>query len=434
MDRMTGPSPAKTPAPGRSVARRVPGVVELFRSSLWLGLVGFGGGVSVLSNLHVLAVKERAWLTEREFANTATVAQMLPGGAAANALAYIGLRFHGQRGAALGYVGFILPGFVLVLALSALYAHFGAAPHAETLLAGLNAAVVGIVAALTLRMVRTAVARGWQMGVAAGALLLSLAGGASSGEIALLGIAAGLLVDLGQKRARLSRMRRGPGRAKPGRPPPPVALPDEGERLPHAAAAEPDAADDRPPLAAFLPTVWPALHGIAWLGLALVFLRTGLGAYGGGFAIIPHLRNTVLAQHWLTEKQFADGVAIGKLTPGPVLLMGTFIGYLVHGLVGAVVATAAIFAAPYVLVVVLGRVLVRIRSRREVRAGLRGLTPAVVGLMGAAALTLGAGLRGAPELAIAAATTLTLTRFQPSPALVLALGGAFRIALSLWGL
>jgi len=92
-----------------------PGRPEFFRASLLLGALGFGGGLSVLANIHALIVKKRRWMTEREFTNTITVAQMLPGGAAANAMAYTGLRFSGMPGALLGYVGFVLPGWLAVM-------------------------------------------------------------------------------------------------------------------------------------------------------------------------------------------------------------------------------------------------------------------------------------------------------------------------------
>ncbi len=425
----------------RTSERARPGRGDLFRASLWLGVIGFGGGLSVLANIRQLAVERRRWLTDREFANTATVAQMLPGGAAANALAYIGLRYHGPVGAFAAYAGFILPGGLATLALAWAYVRFGAAPNAELVLGGFNAAIVGIIVAITLQMARTGIARLWQMGVAAGALLLSLAGGAGSGEIALLGVAAGLAADLGQKRMRLARYR------AHRRPSPRVALPEEGQPLPHA---RPRAEDGKPgpqkPVQAKpregvrLPVI--ALFGAGahlsgldgqLLHLALVFFRTGLGAYGGGFAIIPHLKTALESSGWLTARQFADGVAIGKLTPGPVLLMGTFMGYQVGGLAGALVATVSIFAAPFVLLVALGTWLDRVRSRRPVRASLRGLTPAVVGLMAAAALTLGGSLDGGVELGIAGAVALAMGRFRLNPALMLAVGGAARVLLRLAG-
>jgi chromate transporter len=189
-----------------------------------------------------------------------------------------------------------------------------------------------------------------------------------------------------------------------------------------------------PPRAALVPV--PTLAGPtglgALVGLGLLFLRTGLGAYGGGFAIIPNLRAT-LVPGWIDAHQFTAAVAAGKLTPGPVLLLATFIGYLVHGVSGSLVATVAIFSGPFVLVVALGTWLARMRARRPVRAALRGLTPAVVGLMAAAGLSLGGGLDGAAEVAIAAATLLTLTRFRVNPAVMLLLGGAARLALRLAG-
>jgi chromate transporter len=423
---MRGAAPAEPPA-GSPRARARPTTFELFRAALWLGLVGFGGGLSVLAALRTLVVDRRRWLTPREFVNTATVAQMLPGGAAANALAYVGLRFGGVAGALAGFAGFVLPGFGATLALAVAYVRWGAAPGVELALGGFNAAVVGIVASLTVQLVRTGIGRQWQMGVAAGALLLSLPGGASAGEIALLAIGAGLFVDLGTKRARLARLRA-------RHPPPAVALPDEGAPLP--APERRDEAGTRLHALAFgLAAAGAHLSGLdrELVRVLLVFLRTGLGAYGGGFAIIPHLKSVVAAQGWLTDRQFADAVAVGKLTPGPVLLVATFIGYLVGGLPAALVATVGIFAAPFLLVAGTGRLLDRVRSRRPVRAALRGLTPAVAGLTAAAAVTLGGALHGGVEAAIAAAVFLTLVRFPASPVVMLALGGAARVALRALG-
>jgi chromate transporter len=413
---------------GRAALRGAATLGDLLEQSLWMGMIGFGGGMSVLGAIRHLAVEKRRWLTEREFANTATVAQMLPGGAAANALAHIGLRMRGLAGAVVAYTGFVVPGAALTLALAWLYVRFGVAPRAEVVLDGLNAGVVGIIGALALQMVKTAVGRAWQMAVATGALLLSVAGGAASGEIALLGVAAGLVIDLVAKRARLARVRRAPRKRSP-----PVALPDEGQPLQRLDATRPHPRE--PPV---LPAVVPLLAfkvGVGGLlALGLLFFRTGLGAYGGGFAIIPHLHASVVGGGWISERQFADAVAVGKLTPGPVLLMATFIGYVARGLPGALLATFTIFMAPFLLVVVLGSWLLRMRSRRAVRAALRGLTPAVVGLMAAAAVTLGATLRAPIDFGLAAATALTLSRFRVNPVIVLVLAGVVRWTLFAAGL
>ena len=408
----------------RSAVRPHPTVLDLVRFGLWMGMVGFGGGLSVLAGLREATVERRRWLTAREFDNTATVAQMLPGGAAANALSLLGLRNFGLKGAFMTYAAFILPGFGATVLLAALYGAVGGASEAGALLGGFSAAVVGIVASITLQMVGSSVGRFWQMGIAAMALALSLAGGASSGEIALLGIGSGLVLDLATKRARLARARRsvrGPASPRRRR----VALPDEGEPLPRTDRSSLRAVALPIAMAALLAT----MAGGTLVSLALLFLRTGLGAYGGGFAIVPHLHATLVGNGVLSERQFTDAVAIGKLTPGPVLLMATFIGYVKSGVAGALVSTTAIFAAPFMLTVALGGWLARYRSRRAVRAALRGLTPAVVGTIAAAAITLAGGLRGPGEIAIAVAVGLTLTRFRVNPVFMLAVGGAAKVLL-----
>jgi chromate transporter len=430
-------------ATARSTSRERPSRRDLFTTAFWLGCVGFGGGISVLSQIDGEVVKKRGWLTQREFTNTVTVSQMLPGGAAANALAYIGMRFGGWVGAAAGYVGFVLPGVLAVGVLSWVYVRFGTVPSADSLLAGFNAAVVGIICAITLKMVRTGVNQLWQMGVAAGALLLSALGSASPAEVVLLAICSGLAVDLGARPA-IARARGIVGAKRV-----PVALPEDGALL--------DPREDRPPASPspppptetpttlHLPVLVGTLAAVAALvhasgldakliEMTVVYFRTGLGAYGGGFAIIPHLRQMVHAHEWITDRQFADAVAIGKLTPGPVLLMATFIGYLQHGWLGASVATVAIFSGPFALVGLLGTWLDRVRSRRWVRAALRGLTPAVVGLMAAAAITLGGSFDAKLEVGIAAATALTAVRFEVNPVWLLVLGGVARLGLSFAGI
>jgi chromate transporter len=422
---------------GSDTKRPRPGAQEFFRAALYLGVVGFGGGLSVLANIRSLVVTKRRWLTEKEFGNTITVSQMLPGGAAANALAYIGLRFGGLEGALLGYVGFVLPGLFTVLVLAFLYTHYSATPHIEVVLGGLNAAVVGVIGAITLKMAKTAISRLWQMGLAAGALLFSVVGDAAPGEVVMISIAIGLAVDLGTKRVRQYAIFERRRAARPEAKEAPVVLPEEGATLstkPPPATSELHA------------VVWPllliaaAMHvtGIdrELVQLFLSFFRTGLGAYGGGFAIVPHLKQVVERRDWLTERQFADAVAIGKITPGPVLLLATFIGYERHGLIGALVATVGIFSAPFMLVTLAGTWLDRLRSRRPVRAALRGLTPAVLGLMAAAMISLGDTLntQSPTEITIAVAVALTLSRFEVNPAAMLLVGGLARLGFSFFGI
>lgn len=390
---------------------------ELWWESLRLGLVGFGGGLTVLSALERVAVTRRRWLTAEQYESAATVSQILPGGAAANALALIGLRTAGMLGAVVGYVGFILPGCLAILGLAWVYVRFGAIPHAAAFLDGLNAGVVGVILALTLRLGKGGVTRPWQMAVAAAALLLSAVGETSSGELALMGVGVGLLLKVAEARGLPLGHR--PGAPRPPPPPPPPT--DTGSGTLRALVA---------PVG--LAVLLPALLGSV-LVMATVFFRTGLSSYGGGFAIIPSLHLDVQARGWLTEQQFSDAVAVGKLTPGPVLLMATFIGYVADGLPGALAATVGIFSGPLLLTVLFGSTLERLRDNPWVQAGLAGLSATVVGLMAAAALTLGMGLHGILGAAIATAVALTLALFPVNPVALLGVGGLVSVALSLLG-
>jgi chromate transporter len=165
----------------------------------------------------------------------------------------------------------------------------------------------------------------------------------------------------------------------------------------------------------------------------VLYFRTGLGAYGGGVAIIPHLSERLDALDWLTRRQLADGVSVAMLTPGPVLLVATFAGYVHHGWAGATASTLALLASPWVLVQLAGGWLARVREHPFVQAAVSGLLPAVVGLMGSAAVVLGGSFHGPASLAIAGASALTLFRYDLNPAWVVAAGGVVRFALHLAG-
>ena len=202
-------------------------------------------------------------------------------------------------------MGFVLPGWIAVMVLAWVYVHFGATPDAETLLGGFNAAVVGVIGAITLKMAKSAVARLWQMGLAAFALLFSVVGDAAPGEIALLSIAVGLAVDLGTKRARYYAIFERRKVPRPGSTDPPVILPEAAATLGQQEAPPAEKPSEKPPdkpppesreMRVAAGTVIAVLLLIALheagldrelLRILLSFFRTGLGAYGGGFAIVP---------------------------------------------------------------------------------------------------------------------------------------------------
>ena len=353
-------------------------------------------------------VQERRWMTEEEHGALLRVLELFPGAPSANTLALVGQRLGGWTWSLLGYLGFVLPGVLVTAAMAWLYVRFDLGTRLEPLFRGFGGAAVGAILALTLRRVRGAVHSRWQMAVAGGALLLTVAGKASPTEVVLLGAATGLAIELGFRRRRSD--------GGPTVPPPP----DAGTSTVRSTAL----------------VALPLLAAIAVSGLdgqivqaAVLYFRTGLGAYGGGVAIIPHLSERLDALDWMTRRQLADGVSVALLTPGPVLLLATFAGYVHHGWPGTAAATLALLAAPWALVQLAGGWMARVREHPVVQAAANGLLPAVVGLMGSAAVVLGGSFHGPVSLAIAGAAALTLVRYEINPAWVVAAGGVLRLAL-----
>ncbi|MGZ6029866.1 MAG: chromate transporter [Myxococcaceae bacterium] len=391
--------------------RPQPGRVAYFRAALGLGLGAFGSSQRMQAPLEAALVRERRWVTEEEHGALLQVLELFPGAPSANTLALVGQRLGGWTWSLLGYLGFVLPGVLITAALAWLYVQFDLGTRLESVFRGFGGASVGAILALTIRRVRGGVHARWQMAVAGAALLLTVAGKASPTEVVLLGAATGLFVELGLRRRRPKT---------PPVPPPP----EEG------------ASTVRSALVALVPLL--AVMHVSGLDAQVVealvlYFRTGLGAYGGGVAIIPHLSERLDALDWLTRRQFADAVSVALLTPGPVLLMATFAGYLHHGWSGAAASTVALLAAPWVLVQLAGGWLGRVREHPVVRAAASGLLPAVVGLMGSAALVLGGSFHGPAGLGIAAAAALTLVRYDLNPAWVVAAGGVLRFLLHLGG-
>ena len=396
MEQTGQPTP---PAPGR---------LAFFRAALGLGLTAFGSSQRMQAPLEAALVRDHRWMTEDEHAAMLRTLELFPGALSANTLAVVGQRLGGWTFSLLGYLGFVLPGILVTAAVAWLYVQFDLGTRLEPLFRGFGGAAVGAILALTLRRVRGAVHSRWQMAAAGAALLLTVAGKASPTEVVLLGAATGLALEIGFFRRRRSR--------SPTAPPPPA----EG------------ASTVRSVVLAGLP-VLAAMHvtGLdATVVEALVlYFRTGLGAYGGGVAIIPHLSERLDALDWMTRRQLADGVSVALLTPGPVLLLATFAGYVHHGWSSAVGSTLALLAAPWALVQLAGGWLARVREHPLVQAAASGLLPAVVGLMGSAAVVLGGSFHDPVSLAIAGAAALTLVRYDLNPAWIVAAGGVLRLAL-----
>ncbi|MEW6753344.1 MAG: chromate efflux transporter [Candidatus Latescibacterota bacterium] len=346
---MTGDPPGGDHRPG-------PSLRGLFVSFLRLGAVSFGGPAMVTC-IRQLAVVRHRWLTEEDFEEGVALCQAVPGATAMQCAAYVGLRLRRLPGAVAAYLGFGLPAFALMLALAVAYARAVELEAVTAALAGLRALAVALVANAAWRFARAAV-----LGVRQGAISLAAA-------LAFLGRTNPLWIVLAAGLAG-SLVLRGPRTGEHGR----RERRDAGWRSLRAPALLLTLA------AALVTGLFVADRRLACLGL--VMMKVDLLAFGGGFASVPLMfREVVEARGWMPAGAFMDGIALGQVTPGPIVITATFVGQQVAGVPGAVVATLGVFL-PSLMVVALGTPwCVRLRTQAAFQGVSRGLVLSFVGLL-----------------------------------------------------
>jgi chromate transporter len=387
---------------GRPAAQSPPFRAYL-RYFLGLGTWGFGGPIATVGYMQRDLVERRKWLSEREFLSGVALGQTMPGPLAAQVVMWVGFIQNGGVGALATAALFILPSFVLVLAIAAAYVPNQGLPVVQALFYGIAPAVMAIIAVAAVKLARLTDKRDpklWGITLAIGVITA-----VTGAEIALLFVGAGLLMILLEAPPRLRR--------------------DHGSQPPPSS----------PMVAASIGTPFKVLTGIASGGtmfaLGLFFLKAGAFTFGSGLAIVPFLREGVVDQHrWLTERQFLDAVAIGLITPGPVVITAAFIGYLVGGLAGAGVATLAIFIPIYLGVVIPGRWFVRHQDHPQIRAFVRGATAAAAGAIAGATVVLSRGVILDWKTALIAALALAFVlRFRNKEPLLVLLAAAAGLLL-----
>ena len=424
----------------------------LFLSFLKIGLVGFGGGVAVLAQIRALTVRKRHWLTDSEFAETVALAQSLPGTSAGNSVTYIGVRLLGWRGAAVAMSGFILPSMLMMIALAIVYKHVRTFSGTERFFHGLNGAVVALILVTAWRMGKSILTKGWQWLLAALAFLAVAILDATVIEIVFAAGLVGIYMDSfaekqlrrwqslrsivvrrrSRVRTRMVKQRRRENvlrnyiSAKREDSTKEVANKSQEEREESTTFRSVSILAVAMPLAAKLGLL---------LTLSAIFLRMGSVTFGGGLVMVPLIESEVVNNHhWLTHQEFADAFALGQITPGPVLITATFVGYRVAGTLGALVATISIFLPAFLMTIAAASSLKRFRSNEQVQSFLRGVAPAVVGLLVAAALSVGrAGIHTWVGFAIMLVAMLTLIRFRPNAFWVILGAGVARVLLSAVG-
>jgi len=358
---------------------------------LRLGTLGFGGPIALAGHIQQDLVEQRGWISAQEYKEGLALAQLAPGPLAAQLAMYLGWVRARRLGATLVALAFVGPSFLMVLILSELYVRFGGLPWMQGLFYGIGAAVIAIIARSVLKLVRMTLGRDqllWGL-FTASALVTAW----TESEIIWVFLLCGLIPMV------LRGRQTGPAS-------PVLAL------LPAA-----------PELATGLAGL--ASVGMLWKILAY-FAGAGLFVFGSGLAIVPFLYSGVVQQfHWLTERQFIDAVAVSMITPGPVVITVAFIGYLVAGLPGAVLAAIGVFLPVYLIVVLVAPHFHRVAKNRQVKAFVDGVTAAATGAIAGAAVILGRrSLLDLPTILIALATLALLLapRKIPEPVLIVGAG------------
>jgi chromate transporter len=384
-----------------------PSLSAIFRMSLYYGLAGFGGGYSVLAQLRRDLVDRRRWLSSEDFLVLAELSKSLPGTPATSLLALLGQRVGGVRGGVLAASVFLLPSTALMIACGSAYTLMRSAPWLSIFFDGMNAAMVGVVGAVTVELGRSALRS--KSDVAVACLCIVLLATRVVAEPVLAATAA----VVGAVRGGLTAPSRSP--------------------QPALACAEESPKSER--LHAFflllaIPVAWAGALGLM-AALVRVFVPIGVMTFGGGLAMIPAIEHTVVVeQHWLGPKGFADAIALGQITPGPVAICATFIGYRVAGVTGALVATVAMFAPATCIALAAGHSVHLFRRSAIVQGALRMLAPAVIGMLGAATIGLGRAAMGVPVDVAIAAVALAILLFRPvSPLWMLVGGGLVRLGV-----
>ncbi|MEO7507076.1 MAG: chromate efflux transporter, partial [Pyrinomonadaceae bacterium] len=417
----------------------------VFLSFLQLGLTGFGGGLAALTQIRALTVQQRKWFTEREYAETIALAQSLPGSVAGNAATYIGYRLRGIKGAVVSTVGFILPSMIMMIGLAILYRHFRTLPRLNQVFNGFNAALVGVIVVAAWRIGRQTLTKPWQWYVAGLAVIAVSVFGMTPVEMTLASGLIGIVMDA-YAEERVQRLRKAAKLAQRRRRRMREieqknfvggyltrAMADERVRKAERAAQALPEEKPRLPMVLIL----AAMPIVTKLGLLLaigsIFLRIGAASFGGGFVTLPLIETEVVQHyHWMAHQEFADATALAQITPGPVLIVATFIGYRVAGTLGALTATICVFLPAFVFTLVAGSSLRRFRANRQVQSFLRGVTPAVVGMLISAALSIGrAGYYHWSGLLVTVVAGLVIWRFRPNVVWVMFGGGALGVLAGL---
>jgi len=347
---------------------------------LWLGTVGFGGPIALAGHMQQDLVDERRWISKEDYLEGLALAQLAPGPLAAQLAIYLGYIRVGVLGATAVGVAFVLPSFLMVLALSAAYVRFGGLPWMQGMFYGIGAAVIGIITRSAFKLTRLTLGKDKLLwGIFA---ILAVSTAWTSHEIIWLFLLGGLVSVL--------------VKAYPMRMQTRTVIP--------------------------LLFTFGAFKVNGTLSqIFLYFAKAGMFVFGSGLAVVPFLYGGVVqGHHWLTDHQFVDAVAVAMITPGPVVITVAFIGFIVAGVPGAIAAALGIFLPVYLVVVLLAPSYKRWAKNPQLKAFVRGVTAAATGAIAGAVIVLARrSICDVPTFAIAIVSLAVLFRWKiPEPVVI----------------
>ena len=372
---------------------------ELAALFLRLGITAFGGPAAHIAMMRAEVVERLKWLSDREFLDLLAATNLIPGPNSTEMAIHLGYRRAGIPGLLVAGACFILPAALIVGGIAWGYARYGETPAVGWLMYGIGPVVIAIVVQALVKLGQAALDR-WAHGLIAGVALAAALGGVNELLLLAAGAGAGLLLTLGPGQGAAAGVW--------------LALPTILSRALTGTTAL---------AAAALAAAETAPFTLTRLGL--FFLKAGSILFGSGYVLLAFLRADLVERwSWLTDQQLIDAITVGQMTPGPVFTTATFIGYLLGGWGGAVLATAAIFAPGFVLVAVTQPLIPRMRASRLLGGCLDGVIAASLGLMASVTWLLGrAALVDLHTVIIAAGAAAVLLVWRPN-ATWLILGGA----------
>lgn len=364
---------------------------------LRLGTIGFGGPPALVSYMHRDLVEERKWISETDYKEGLALAQLAPGPLAAQLAIYLGYVHYRILGATLTGVAFVIPSFIMVVALGYAYVLYGGLPWMQAVFYGIGAAVIGIIAIGTYKLTKKSLGKDWLLWAIFG--IVAIVTFLLEKELIWLILAGGLIYWYYKAKPKISSAN------------------------------------------SFLFSIFflqitinsnqnDILKQIGWF-----FFKAGAFVFGSGLAIVPFLYGGVVKEYaWLNEQQFLDAVAVAMITPGPVVITVGFIGYLVAGVPGACVAALATFLPCYLFTILPAPYFKKWGRHPAIKAIVDGITAAAIGAIAGAVLVLGRRqITDFISLGIAAATVLLLLRFKKVQEIfVILIAALLGLIIKLW--